>query len=107
MQCSVFFKKYDAQGAIAQQAQQQLSGMENWFITKTSESYLRAYQDQREQLVYLTADSPEELSELHPTRKYIIGGIVDRNRHKNICFRKAEAQVGQAVSSCLALFKAS
>jgi tRNA (guanine9-N1)-methyltransferase len=33
-------------------------------------------------IVYLTADSPDELTELRPDETYIIGGIVDRNRYK-------------------------
>lgn len=33
-------------------------------------------------VVYLTADTDEELMELLPTETYILGGIVDRNRYK-------------------------
>ena len=36
----------------------------------------------REQLVYLTADSPHILRTLEADKVYIIGGLVDRNRHK-------------------------
>lgn len=81
------------QGKIAAQAEHQLSGLENWHITQTPEAYLDQFQDQKDSLVYLTADSSNELSELDPNKRYIIGGIVDRNRHKNICFKKADAQV--------------
>lgn len=42
------------------------------------------------QLVYLSADAEEELSTLSEDEVYIIGGIVDRNRHKNLCQNKAE-----------------
>ena len=39
--------------------------------------------------VYLTSDSPETLTELRPYSTYIIGGIVDKNRHKGICYKRA------------------
>lgn len=35
-----------------------------------------------QRLVYLSADSAEELTTLSEDEIYIIGGIVDRNRHK-------------------------
>jgi hypothetical protein len=37
---------------------------------------------------------PPPLPQLDPEAVYIIGGIVDRNRHKLLCYNKAEAQVG-------------
>nr|GAT51567.1 predicted protein [Mycena chlorophos] len=40
-------------------------------------------------VVYLTADSEEELSELKPEETYIIGGICDHNRLKNATLDKA------------------
>eukprot|EP00924_Labyrinthula_sp_SR-Ha-C_P013791 snap_masked-scaffold_5-processed-gene-13.61-mRNA-1 protein AED:0.39 eAED:0.42 QI:0/0/0/0.5/1/1/2/0/427 len=45
----------------------------------------------KEKLVYLTADSPNLLTELKPHHTYIIGGLVDKNRHKNICFNRAKS----------------
>ncbi|KAF8625590.1 hypothetical protein AX15_005290 [Amanita polypyramis BW_CC] len=44
----------------------------------------------RDTVVYLTADSEEELSELKPDETYIIGGLCDHNRYKNLCFDKAK-----------------
>lgn len=41
------------------------------------------------EVVYLTSDSPDTLTELRPYSTYIIGGLVDRNRHKGICYKKA------------------
>lgn len=47
-------------------------------------------QSVKQSIVYLTADSEEELTELRPNETYIIGGIVDRNRYKNLCLGKAK-----------------
>lgn len=44
------------------------------------------------QLVYLTSDAEETLDTLDPNCAYIIGGIVDRNRHKFATFNKAKSQ---------------
>ncbi|EZF33432.1 tRNA (guanine(9)-N1)-methyltransferase [Trichophyton mentagrophytes] len=41
------------------------------------------------EVVYLTSDSPNTLTELKPYSTYIIGGIVDKNRHKGICYQRA------------------
>ncbi|KAI4167280.1 MAG: hypothetical protein LQ343_007324 [Gyalolechia ehrenbergii] len=39
--------------------------------------------------VYLTSDSPDTLAELKPYSTYIIGGLVDKNRHKGVCYKRA------------------
>ncbi|KAG8529321.1 uncharacterized protein KY384_005957 [Bacidia gigantensis] len=41
------------------------------------------------EVVYLTSDSPDTLTELKARGTYIIGGLVDRNRHKGVCYKKA------------------
>ncbi|ESZ90349.1 hypothetical protein SBOR_9268 [Sclerotinia borealis F-4128] len=40
-------------------------------------------------IIYLTSDSEHTLSTLTPNTTYIIGGIVDKNRHKGLCYRRA------------------
>jgi tRNA (guanine9-N1)-methyltransferase len=42
------------------------------------------------EVIYLTADSPNTLTTLSPYSTYIIGGIIDRNRHKGICYKRAQ-----------------
>jgi tRNA (guanine9-N1)-methyltransferase len=51
-------------------------------LVRDARSYLDVFAERRERLVYLTADSPHELEALSPDDIYIVGGIVDRNRHK-------------------------
>jgi tRNA (guanine9-N1)-methyltransferase len=41
------------------------------------------------EVVYLTSDSPHTLDRLQPYSTYIIGGLVDKNRHKGICYKTA------------------
>ncbi|XVF26199.1 hypothetical protein REPUB_Repub13aG0278700 [Reevesia pubescens] len=71
---------------------QSLPGFDKWMIEKEKQSYIQAFSDQKDNLVYLTADSETVLHELDPTRVYIIGGLVDRNRWKGITMKKAEEQ---------------
>jgi tRNA (guanine9-N1)-methyltransferase len=40
-------------------------------------------------IVYLSSDSPHTLERLSPNTTYIIGGIVDKNRHKGLCYKRA------------------
>lgn len=41
--------------------------------------------------IYLSSDSPDTLTRLRPHSVYVIGGLVDKNRHKGACARKAAA----------------
>ncbi|KAI2627686.1 tRNA-methyltransferase-domain-containing protein [Hypoxylon sp. NC1633] len=40
-------------------------------------------------VVYLTADSPYTLNHLEPNTCYVIGGIIDKNREKGLCYKIA------------------
>lgn len=41
------------------------------------------------EIIYLSSDSENTLTELKPYSTYIIGGLVDKNRHKAICYKHA------------------
>ncbi|KHO01043.1 tRNA (guanine-N(1)-)-methyltransferase [Metarhizium album ARSEF 1941] len=43
-------------------------------------------------VVYLTSESPCTLDRLEPNTSYVIGGLVDRNREKGLCYRRAVAR---------------
>ena len=40
-------------------------------------------------VIYLSSESPETLDSLQPYTTYIIGGLVDKNRHKGLCYKRA------------------
>lgn len=68
-------------------------GLESWDMENHSECYTEVFKDhKKEDLVYLTADSPNTITELDNSKVYIIGGLVDHNQHKGICYKKAQAQ---------------
>ncbi|KAI8964221.1 guanine-1-methyltransferase-domain-containing protein [Daldinia sp. FL1419] len=43
-------------------------------------------------IVYLTADSPYTLDRLEPNTCYVIGGIIDKNREKGLCYKIARSK---------------
>jgi tRNA (guanine9-N1)-methyltransferase len=47
---------------------------------------------QKTDLIYLSANAEEDLETLETSKTYIIGGIVDKNRHKLLCQKKATKQ---------------
>jgi tRNA (guanine9-N1)-methyltransferase len=61
-------------------------------MTFSSEPYSVTTDEEKEGLVYLTADSQNTITSLDPGKTYIIGGIVDRNRYKSLCLNKANEQ---------------
>ncbi|DBA02934.1 TPA: hypothetical protein N0F65_005961 [Lagenidium giganteum] len=70
---------------------EKIGGFESWLAFHPStQCYSELFK--KESLVYLTADSPNTITELSRDKVYIIGGIVDRNRLKGATFNKAESQ---------------
>lgn len=40
-------------------------------------------------IIYLSSDSPNTLERLSPNTTYVIGGLVDKNRYKGLCYKRA------------------
>jgi tRNA (guanine9-N1)-methyltransferase len=45
--------------------------------------------DEEGEIIYLSSESDNVLTHLKPNSTYIIGGLVDKNRHKGICHKRA------------------
>lgn len=71
---------------------QRTPGYDRWPVLKESRPYFDAFADRKGDLVYLTADSDVVLEKFDEREIYVIGGLVDRNRHKGVCASKAAAQ---------------
>jgi tRNA (guanine9-N1)-methyltransferase len=65
-------------------------GWQNWWVEFHDQPLEQAFSKDAANLTYLTADAEGELTALEGRNGYIIGGVVDRNRHKNHCLEKAE-----------------
>jgi len=71
---------------------QRIPGYDKWIIEKAAKPYIEAFEDRKENLVYLTADAETVLDDLDMSKIYIIGGLVDRNRWKGITLKKSAEQ---------------
>ena len=62
----------------------------NWKGIEFREEPLEKVFPDTSKLVYFSADTDNLIEELEEGMTYIIGGIVDKNRHKNLCINKAK-----------------
>uniref|UniRef100_A0A6J0VEQ7 tRNA methyltransferase 10 homolog A n=1 Tax=Pogona vitticeps TaxID=103695 RepID=A0A6J0VEQ7_9SAUR len=78
-------------GQLKDNMNQTDKGWVNWKdIHIKSEHYSELVK--KEDLVYLTSDSPDILNDLDESKAYIIGGLVDHNHHKGITYKRAQEE---------------
>ncbi|XP_023201343.1 tRNA methyltransferase 10 homolog A [Xiphophorus maculatus] len=83
-------------GQLKQSMDEKDKGWVNWKdITIKAEHYSEVVV--KDELVYLTSDSPNVVEELDQKKAYVIGGLVDHNHHKGISYERAkELGIGHA-----------
>ncbi|XP_066588714.1 tRNA methyltransferase 10 homolog A isoform X2 [Prorops nasuta] len=63
------------------------NGYENWDVKFLSDSYMSVYS--KSKLIYLTSESENVIDSLHEDCVYVIGGLVDHNSQKGLCYKLA------------------
>ncbi|XP_037365541.1 tRNA methyltransferase 10 homolog A [Talpa occidentalis] len=63
-------------------------GWVNWKDIHIKPEHYRDF-IKKEDLIYLTSDSPNVLKELDESKAYVIGGLVDHNHHKGLTYKQA------------------
>ena len=61
----------------------------NYAFQVTSDSFDQYFQGKIQNVVYLTSDSENTITTLENDKIYVIGGIVDRNRYKQLTYHRA------------------
>ncbi|KAK7498588.1 hypothetical protein BaRGS_00010248 [Batillaria attramentaria] len=75
-------------GGKAKQRLDSIGDYKGWDIYKEERDYTAVFP--KDDIVYLSSDSPNTLDTLDESKVYIIGGLVDHNHHKGLCHRLAE-----------------
>ena len=76
-------------GAVERQFDQQSPARHRWKASFDQRPVGEAFRDARDKVVYLTADAEAVLEDVEEDKVYVIGGLVDRNRHKGLCLDRA------------------
>ncbi|XP_064457285.1 tRNA methyltransferase 10 homolog A-like [Ornithodoros turicata] len=67
-----------------------INGFDNWDVHFSDADHAACFG--KENVVYLSSESPNELSDLEEGKAYVIGGLVDHNRCRGLCHKLAEEQ---------------
>ena len=73
---------------FAEETGGKLAGVFHHLVSENNEDAQTKLKEQGE-VVYLTSEADEMLTQLKPYSTYIIGGLVDKNREKGICYKRA------------------
>jgi len=84
----MYLTSLDEEKGLTCQLLKKDGGYDRWLMCKTSKHYVETFGN--EKAVYLTADSETVLETLDDNTTYIIGGLVDKNRYKGLCFEEAK-----------------
>lgn len=66
------------------------NGYEHWDIDFHEAPYLEVFP--KDKIVYLTSESDNVIEQFEENTAYIIGGLVDHNKHKGLCYKIAVEQ---------------
>ncbi|XP_038062083.1 tRNA methyltransferase 10 homolog A-like [Patiria miniata] len=75
-------------GRFQEISEQVITGYKSWDVHWKTDGPEATFG--RDNIVYLSSESPNLLTELQSDKVYIIGGLVDHNHHKGHCFALAE-----------------
>uniref|UniRef100_A0A131YWH4 tRNA (guanine(9)-N(1))-methyltransferase n=1 Tax=Rhipicephalus appendiculatus TaxID=34631 RepID=A0A131YWH4_RHIAP len=67
-----------------------MHGFDRWDVHASDDNHVSCFG--KENVVYLSSESENELHELEEDKAYVIGGLVDHNRNKGLCHRLATEQ---------------
>eukprot|EP00471_Norrisiella_sphaerica_P007678 CAMPEP_0184493420 /NCGR_PEP_ID=MMETSP0113_2-20130426/25964_1 /TAXON_ID=91329 /ORGANISM="Norrisiella sphaerica, Strain BC52" /LENGTH=190 /DNA_ID=CAMNT_0026878671 /DNA_START=102 /DNA_END=674 /DNA_ORIENTATION=- len=84
----LYLTNYDEEKGATAQILKKDSGYDRWIMRRTSKDYVDVFGSDK--VVYLSSESDCVLEYLDPKVTYIIGGLVDKNRYKGLCFEEAQ-----------------
>lgn len=85
--CSLYFAGLQPGSRTEQQLSK--NSHTRWDVKYTTENYLNIGFE-KERIVYLSSESDTILEKLEDDTCYVIGGLVDHNFHKGLCYDRAQ-----------------
>jgi len=82
------FSKFE--GIVEDKMAKKFAGFESWTVNIQQQDYLSAWASEKEKIVYLSSESDNVVEEFQQDHIYVIGGIIDRNRHKGVTQERAD-----------------